>query len=282
MPRMLLRQRLTSFAFIAIFVILAFLGRSRGEDEFDSIKQEIFLAKREGRVEDIMKLHRALKDGIDRRYQEQLAQQPQVKGVTDSRSSSSRRRGLSDRPDRPERRRINRELDYEEQRNAHFGEELDDRYQHPRDDSRIRRQRGDQLQKNDPLLQGLSDERALYHMEQSHKKASILTHKLSKGEGFFSMEEQMSYKNMIQRFLELEKVVATYLQKTSEDYARARTITDKEERSKYLESVKAAWDLRKPQEKMARDAARESFLQIKKALEGHLQARSIAMGQGEL
>lgn len=42
----------------------ALLGGSRAEDEFESIKQEIFLAKKEGRVDDIMKLHKALKDGV--------------------------------------------------------------------------------------------------------------------------------------------------------------------------------------------------------------------------
>lgn len=188
--------------------------------------------------------------------------------------------------DRPERHRLNRELDYEERINSHVNDHLDDRHHHPRDDSRIRRQGGNRsqyaMQPNDPLIQGLSDERAVYHMEQSQKKASILTHKLAKGEGYFLMEEHTNYQNMIQRFLELEKVVATYLQKTSEDYARARTFTDKAERTSYIESVKAAWDLRKPQEKMARDAARESFLQIKKTMEGHLQAQSLAQGRGEL
>lgn len=75
----------------------------------------------------------------------------------------------------PERRRLNLELDYEERMNSHVNDNLDDRL---RDDSRIRLQGGRDskyaLQPNDPLVQGLSDERALHHMEQSQKKASIL------------------------------------------------------------------------------------------------------------
>lgn len=43
----------------------ALLCGSRAEDEFEAIKQEMFLAKKEGRIEDIMKLHKALKDGVN-------------------------------------------------------------------------------------------------------------------------------------------------------------------------------------------------------------------------
>lgn len=122
------------------------------------------------------------------------------------------------------------------------------------------------------LMKGLSDERAVYHMEQSHRKSGILHHKLSLGEGTFRQEELTNYRDLIDQYLQLEKIVATFLQKTSEDYEKARTISDREERKQYLESVKAAWDLRKPQEKAARDAARDAFLRIKHILEGHIDA----------
>lgn len=148
-----------------------------------------------------------------------------------------------------------------------------DRYRHRRDDSK-KRQLGPPMtdDQRKRLMKGLSDERAVYHMEQSHKKSGILHHKLSRGEGTFRQEELTNYHDMIEQYLQLEKIEATFLQKTSEDYEKARTIADKDTRKRYLESVKEAWDLRKPQEKAARDAARDAFLQIKKMMEGHLDA----------
>lgn len=210
---------------------------------------------------------------IDEKYRAQLADTPKVKGDTGS-SSRSRHRSAHETIDR--RRLTLDDEDGDSPRSRHrVHDHLEDRHRRRRDDSRSRQlgppMTDDQRKK---LMKGLSDERSIYHMEQSHKKSGILHHKLSKGEGTFTQEELTNYHDLIEQYLQLEKIVATFLQKTSEDYEKARSISDREERQQYLSNVKAAWDLRKPQEKAARDAARDSFLQIKNMLEGHLGAHA--------
>lgn len=257
------------------------------EDEFEALRSEIAQMKREGRQEDVLRLHATLKQQvrsihrllqecallpsiplqIDEKYRAQLAEAPKVSGAV--KSSSSRHRSSVDRRDR------HRSLEMEG---------LDSLPPHIREHAERRRRTEDSPRRSlgppmtdsqrKVLMKGLSDERAIYHMEQSHRKSGILHHKLSLGEGTFHQEELTNYYDLIDQYLQLEKIVATFLQKTSEDYEKARSIGDRDTRKQYLESVKAAWDLRKPQEKAARDAARDAFLRIKHILEGHLQSHS--------
>lgn len=204
---------------------------------------------------------------IDEKYRAQLAEAPKVSGAV--KSSSSRHRSSADRRDRHR----NLELEGLDSLPPHIREHAERRR---RTEDSPRRSLGPPMtdSQRKVLMKGLSDERAVYHMEQSHRKSGILHHKLSLGEGTFHQEELTNYYDLIDQYLQLEKIVATFLQKTSEDYEKARSIGDRDDRKQYLESVKAAWDLRKPQEKAARDAARDAFLRIKHILEGHLQSHS--------
>lgn len=207
---------------------------------------------------------------IDEKYRRQLADTPKVSGNTGkSASSASRHRPALDHRDR----RRNLDLEGMDDLPPHIREHAERRRRH---EDGPRRSLGPPMTESQrkKLMKGLSDERAVYHMEQSHRKSGILHHKLSLAEGTFRQEELTNYHDMIEQYLQLEKIVATFLQKTSEDYERARSISDRDERKQYLDSVKAAWDLRKPQEKVARDAARDAFLQIKHMMEGHVDAHS--------
>lgn len=200
---------------------------------------------------------------MDEKYRAQLAETPKVSGNT---KSVSGRHPSHDRRDR------HRHLDLEgiDDLPPHVREHAERRRRH---EETPRRSLGPPMtdSQRKVLMKGLSDERAVYHMEQSHRKSGILHHKLGLAEGTFHQEELTNYHDLIDQYLQLEKIVATFLQKTSEDYEKARSISDRDDRKEYLESVKAAWDLRKPQEKVARDAARDAFLRIKNLLEGHLE-----------
>jgi hypothetical protein len=243
------------------------MNSSSADEDFSPLKEQLAQMKREGRHDEVLRLQADIKKQIDDQYRSQLSATPKVSGKT--KSSSSHHHASMERRDR--RRHL--ELDG-----------LDELPHHVRDHAERRRRFEDGPRRSlgppmtdeqkATLMKGLSDERSIYHMEQSHRKSGILHHKLSLGEGTFRQEELTNYYDLIEQYLQLEKIVATFLQKTSEDYEKARSIADRDERKQYLESVKAAWDLRKPQEKAARDAARDAFLQIKHMMEGHIEAHS--------
>jgi hypothetical protein len=262
------------------------LGGSFAEDQFEHLKGQIAQLKKEGKTEDVLRMQAELKKQIDNKYREQLAETPQVTGSTGSRSRSSRHgsssidhpRGIRDRHRKLSPHDVGGGglMDYDEvlSHPYHLEDEHEEEIRRRREEIRARHLAAREFKPSPDLeadlKRGLSDERALHHMSQSKKKAGILQHKLNRGEGTFHQEELLNYQHLVEKYLQLEKIVATFLQKTSEDYEKARSIRDKTQRKQYLESVKAAWDTRKPQEKAAREAARDSFLQIKHMLDGHL------------
>lgn len=114
---------------------------------------------------------------------------------------------------------------------------------------------------------GLSDERAIYHMTQIARKASIITDKLSRFRGAFSDEEVQKFKQQVEEYKTLERVVAGYLQQTADEFYKAKKMNTKEKRLAQIERAKAAKNLRKDDEKAAREAARDKFLSIKKVVD---------------
>ena len=110
---------------------------------------------------------------------------------------------------------------------------------------------------------GLSDERALYHMEQIGRKSTILTDKLDKFYSLFSSEEHETYRKQVGEYLKLEKVVAGYLQQTSDEFNKAK---------RQIERAKKAKNDRKDDEMAAREAARDKFLSIKTKLDERIDA----------
>lgn len=115
-----------------------------------------------------------------------------------------------------------------------------------------------------------SDERATYYMSQIRKKASLVANHLEKTAHKFSEEELHDINQQIVDYIQLEKKVAAYVQRTADEFNKAREIFDKEERLKYLDKVKAARQARIPDEKAAREVARDHYLKIRERLEPHL------------
>ena len=119
---------------------------------------------------------------------------------------------------------------------------------------------------------GLSDERAIYHMEQIGRKSTILTDKLSRFSHAFNSEDQEYFRKQVDEYLKLEKVVAGYLQQTSDDFNKAKKLDTKEKRLAQIERAKKAKNDRKADEMTAREAARDKFLEIKKKIEEKIES----------
>jgi hypothetical protein len=117
---------------------------------------------------------------------------------------------------------------------------------------------------------GFSDERAIYYMSQIRKKASLVANHLAKTAHHFTEDEVHEINQQIVDYVEMEKKVAAYVQKTADDFNKARDIENREKRLAYLEKVKAARKDRIPEEKAAREAARDHFLSIRKRMEPYL------------
>lgn len=120
---------------------------------------------------------------------------------------------------------------------------------------------------------GFTDDRAIYYMSQIRKKASLVANHLEKTAHHFSEEEVHDINQQIVDYLALEKKVAAFVQKTADDFNKARDIEDKDKRLKYLDKVKVARDARLPDEKAARETARDHYLAIRARLEPHLYPR---------
>lgn len=120
---------------------------------------------------------------------------------------------------------------------------------------------------------GLSDERAIYHMEKIGQKSTILTDKLSRFANVFTAEEHENFRNEVQDYLKLEKVVAGYLQQTSDEFNKAKKLNTKEKRLAQIERAKKAKNDRKDDEMAAREAARDKFLAIKQKMEEKIEAQ---------
>jgi hypothetical protein len=118
---------------------------------------------------------------------------------------------------------------------------------------------------------GLSDERAIYHMTQIGRKSTILTDKLSKFHHAFTSEEHENFRQQVEEYKSLEKVVAGYLQQTADEFNKAKKLNTKEKRLAQIERAKANKNARKDDEKAAREAARDKFLAIKKEIEAKIQ-----------
>ncbi len=119
---------------------------------------------------------------------------------------------------------------------------------------------------------GLSDERAIYHMTQIGRKSTILTDKLSKFHHAFTTEEHDDFRQKVEEYKALEKVVAGYLQQTADEFNKAKKLNTKEKRLAQIERAKANKNARKEDEKAAREAARDKFLSIKKEIEAKIQS----------
>ncbi len=118
---------------------------------------------------------------------------------------------------------------------------------------------------------GLSDERAIYHMTQIGRKSTILTDKLSKFHHAFTSEEHEQFRQQVEEYKSLEKVVAGYLQQTADEFNKAKKLNTKEKRLAQIERAKANKNARKDDEKAAREEARDKFLAIKKDIEAKIQ-----------
>lgn len=109
----------------------------------------------------------------------------------------------------------------------------------------------------------ITDERAVHYMTQSHRKANILKDKLQKSYSAFSSEQHSNFQDLISEYLRLEEIAASYIQQTADEFSKARTMPNKDDRLRYLEKVKAAKASRRETEKAAREAARDKYLQIR-------------------
>eukprot|EP00349_Pseudokeronopsis_sp_Brazil_P009902 CAMPEP_0202976070 /NCGR_PEP_ID=MMETSP1396-20130829/74170_1 /ASSEMBLY_ACC=CAM_ASM_000872 /TAXON_ID= /ORGANISM="Pseudokeronopsis sp., Strain Brazil" /LENGTH=135 /DNA_ID=CAMNT_0049712737 /DNA_START=25 /DNA_END=428 /DNA_ORIENTATION=- len=98
MAQNIFRQRFVRIALFVVLTILVFVNPTRGDDDFKELKDELAQMKREGRHEDVLRLHATIKQQIDEKYREQLAATPKVTGNTQS--VADRHRPALDRHDR--------------------------------------------------------------------------------------------------------------------------------------------------------------------------------------
>jgi len=120
---------------------------------------------------------------------------------------------------------------------------------------------------------GVSDVRAIHHMDQSRRKADILYNKLDKLRGTLAPENIGEFEQLADDYINLERVVARYLQQTSDEFGKARTMNSKEARLAQVEKARLAKQSRIDLEKTAREAARDKFNNIRDSLESLLQQK---------
>lgn len=118
---------------------------------------------------------------------------------------------------------------------------------------------------------GVSDVRAIHHMDQSRRKSEIVYNKLNKARETLPSEKSTEFENAINDYIELERVVARYLQQTSDEFGKARTLNTKEARLAQIEKARKAKNDRIDVEKTAREAARDKFNSIRDELDSILQ-----------
>lgn len=164
------------------------------------------------------------------------------------------------------------EFDYEDRIHDRIRAHHEERRQRRRMDDRAgARSRRDETPV-DVDTSGLSDERAIYHMTQIGRKSTILTDKLAKFHHAFTAEEHDNFRQKVEEYKALEKVVAGYLQQTADEFNKAKKLNTKEKRLAQIERAKANKNARKDDEKAAREAARDKFLSIKKEIEAKIQS----------
>lgn len=140
-------------------------------------------------------------------------------------------------------------------------------YKRKRSSSRSSSSRGKASGNDD----GVSDVRAIHHMDQSRRKSEIVYNKLNKARGSLTDEKISEFEKAINDYIELERVVARYLQQTSDEFGKARTLNTKEARLAQIEKARKAKNDRIDLEKTAREAARDKFNSIRDELDGILQ-----------
>jgi hypothetical protein len=122
---------------------------------------------------------------------------------------------------------------------------------------------------------GVSDVRAIHHMDQSRRKSEIVYNKLNKARGSLDSDKSTEFENAIKGYIELERVVARYLQQTSDEFGKARTLNTKEARLAQIEKARKAKNDRIDLEKSAREAARDKFNSIRDELDSILQKQEL-------
>lgn len=112
-------------------------------------------------------------------------------------------------------------------------------------------------------------------MSQIRKKASLVAHHLETIAGKLSEEDMHDLNRQIVEYIEKEKVVGAYVQRTADEFNKARDIEDRDKRLKYLDKVKKARDDRLGEERAARERAREHYAQIRAKIDPILYAKEL-------
>jgi hypothetical protein len=120
-----------------------------------------------------------------------------------------------------------------------------------------------------------SDSRSLHQMDQSNRKAEILRNKVSRGGSLFTQEEIDNYLQRIQDYLQAEEKVAESLQATSDDFNKARSMRNKEDRLSHLEGAKGRKQKRHEDEYKLREISRVKFFGINDELDGRLNGHEL-------
>ncbi|RYH16191.1 hypothetical protein EON65_30480 [archaeon] len=157
----------------------------------------------------------------------------------------------------------------------HFATEQVERYHERAKLDQSRRRRSRTGSSKSLSEDGFSDERAIYYMSQIRKKASLVAHHLETITGKLSEDEMHDLNRQIVEYIEKEKIVGAYVQRTADEFNKARDIEDRDKRLKYLDKVKKARDDRLGEERAAREMAREHYLQIRAKIDPILYPKDL-------
>jgi hypothetical protein len=119
-----------------------------------------------------------------------------------------------------------------------------------------------------------SDSRATHQMDQSNRKADILRNKINRGGSMFTQDEIDTFNQRIDDYLKAEEKVAELLQATSDDYNKARSMRNKEDRLAHLEGAKARKQKRHEEEFAGREISRQKFFSLNDELDSRLNAKT--------
>ena len=112
-------------------------------------------------------------------------------------------------------------------------------------------------------VEGLIDEGALHSIQQASDKATVLKTQLSKAGSRVSEEQVAEIAELLEDYMQAERVVAFSRQEMSKLFHDSKQIEDKEERKAYLDGLKEQKEERKEEDKAVRDVAKEKYLAIK-------------------
>jgi len=150
--------------------------------------------------------------------------------------------------------------------------ERNNRIEHHKMDRKYHRNNNIKNPKGDSEL---SDDRSLRYESMSNHKASLLRQRLESNSNLFSESEKAAVEKDISEYLRLEHIVAVQLESIVQDFEKARTMHDKDERMAYLESLKQGRESRQQREMAAREEARKLYQSIRHSIDTKI-------GSGEL